>query len=43
MSDFGYADLKLLCPCEKRLQAMLKVCNEFGLEYDVNINAKKSM
>jgi len=41
---FGYADdLKLISPSGKGLQLMLKVCKEFGREFGVKFNARKSM
>ena len=41
---FGYADdLKLLCPSITGLQKMITICEEFGKEYDVSFNAKKTM
>lgn len=38
-----YADeLVLLCPYSAGLQQMLKVCSQYGLDYDIKYNAKKS-
>ena len=40
----GYADdFVLLCPSLKGLQAMLNLCSEYGIEYDVSYNAKKTV
>ena len=42
--SFGYADdLKVLCPSVGGLQKMINICEEFGIEYDVTFNAKKTM
>lgn len=35
-------DLVLLCPYSVGMQQMLKVCSQYGLEYDIKYNAKKS-
>ena len=41
---FSFADdLKLLCPSAKGLQKMLHICEEYGVEYGVLYNARKSM
>ena len=41
---FGYADdLKVLCPTIGGLQKMVNICEEFGKEYDVTFNAKKTL
>ena len=41
---FGYADdLKVLCPSVGGLQKMLYICENFGKEYDVTFNAKKTL
>ena len=41
---FGYADdLKVLCPSAFGLQKMIKICEQFGEEYDVLFNAKKTI
>ena len=41
---FGYADdLKVLCPTIGGLQKMVKICEEFGKDYDVTFNAKKTL
>ena len=40
----GYADdFKLLCPSVKGLRKMLHICEEFGNEYSVKYNAKKTV
>ena len=42
--SFGYADdLKVLCPSVFGLQKMIDICEEFGTEYDVLFNAKKTL
>ena len=44
MGAFGYADdLKVLCPSIGGLQKMINICENFGVEYDVNFNAKKTI
>ena len=41
LGAFGYADdLKVLCPSIGGLQKMINICENFGVEYDVNFNAK---
>ena len=35
-------DLVLLCPDSAGLQQMLKVCFQYGLDYDIKYNSKKS-
>ena len=41
---FGYADdLKVLCPPIGGLQKMINICEDFGIEYDVTFNAKKTL
>ena len=40
----SYADdLIILCPSVKGLQKMVKICEEFGLEYCVTYNSKKTI
>ena len=40
----GYADdFKLLCPSVKGLRKMLHICEEFGNEYSVKYNSKKTV
>ena len=40
----SYADdLKLMCPSVSGLQKLLKTCEEFGIEYSVTYNAKKTI
>ena len=42
--SFGYADdLKVLCPTIGGLQKMIDICENFGQEYDVTFNAKKTI
>ncbi len=39
-----YADvMKLLSPTRKGLQKMIDICKEFGIEFDVNYNEKKTV
>lgn len=40
----GYADdMKLLCPSIRGLQKMVNICRDFGIEYDVWYNEKKTV
>lgn len=40
----SYADdLKILCPSVRGLQSMVDTCAEFGIEYDILYNEKKSV
>ena len=44
LGGFGYADdLKLLCPSVGGLQKMINICEDFGREFDVMFNAKKTL
>ncbi len=36
-------DMKFLSPTRKGLQKMFDICKEFGIEFDVNSNKKKTM
>ena len=35
-------DLAIVSPCSAGLQQLLKVCTQYGLEYDITFNAKNS-
>ncbi len=35
-------DLVILCPCSAGLQQLLKVCSQYGKDYDIKFNAKKT-
>ncbi len=40
----GYADdLSVICPSVKGLQRMVTICEEYGIEYDIKYNEKKSL
>ncbi len=36
-------DMKLLSPTKNGLQKMIDICKEFGIEFDVNYNVKKTV
>ncbi len=36
-------DLKLLSPTKQGLQKLIDICKEFGIEFDVNYNQKKTI
>lgn len=44
MNHFMYADdLTVLCPCSSGFQQLLNICSNYGVDFNMMYNAKKSM